>query len=181
MRTRTICLALAIVLVCPFASAQGVQTKGFDDRQVPNHPLMGTNIFQRTPRELLRPATQHRMQAAFISRLDSLRASRMQLPFSDERFNPKGIQSGVRSLRRMSSPQSQIYVIDTAVVLRLGNSYDPGDTRRHLYTFNTSGKRTSDLTQQQISGLWVDTARRTDNYDASNNNLLDLYEQWSNG
>ncbi len=70
-------------------------------------------------------------------------------------------------------PQSQIYVIDTAIVR---STYD---TTRHLYSFNANAKRTSDLTQKLVGDLWVDTLRETNTYDASNNMLSDLGEDWS--
>jgi hypothetical protein len=90
MRTQSICLTLAIVLVCPFASAQWVQTNGVNDRQNPHHPLIGASLTQETPRALLGPTAQHRMQA------DSLRAKGMQSPLADGRFIPNGIERNPR-------------------------------------------------------------------------------------
>ena len=75
----------------------------------------------------------------------------------------------------MSSPQSQIYVIDTAIVR---STYD---TTRHLYSFNAKAKMTSDLTQKLKGDLWVDTLAHTNTYDANGNMLTELYEYWSNG
>jgi hypothetical protein len=80
MKTQSICLALAVVLTCPFAPAQGVQPNSPNDRLVPHRSLMGANVFQETPRGLLGLPTQHRQQADFTDRPDSLRASRVQLP-----------------------------------------------------------------------------------------------------
>ena len=162
MRPQSICVALAIVLVCPFALAQWVQTNRLNDRQVLQYPLMGMNVFQETPREFLGLPVQHRMQADFIHRVGSLRAELMQLPFPDERSIPSGIQS-------------QIYVIDTAIVR------STEDTTRHLYSFNTKSTRTSDVTQKLKDGLWVDTLRHINTYDASNNMLSDSYEYCASG
>jgi hypothetical protein len=182
MRTQSICVALAIVLICPFASGQWIQTNGLNERQVPYHPSKGMNVAQETPRDLLGLLTQDRLPATFVSRLDSLRTSRMHLPLLDGRFIPNGIQITPPPLRRVSSPQSQIYVIDTAIVRRLGNgTYDFGDTMRHLYSFNAKARITSDLTQRLTGGIWVDTLRETNTYDGRNNMLSDLYEYWSNG
>jgi hypothetical protein len=169
MRTQSICLTLAIVLLCPIASAQRVQTNGINDRQVPYHPLIGASLAQETPRELLGAPAKDRLQA------DSLRANRMQSPLADRGFIPNGIDGSPRSLRRISSQQSQNYVIDTAIVR------STWDTTRHLYSFNANAKRTSDLMQLLSGRLWVNTDRWTNTYDASNNMLSDLKERWSNG
>jgi hypothetical protein len=48
MRTHTICLALATVLVCPFASAQWVQTNGPYGGQINCLAVSGTNLFSGT-------------------------------------------------------------------------------------------------------------------------------------
>jgi hypothetical protein len=173
MRTLTVFLLLAVAVgVC---SAHWVQTNGLNDWQLPHRPAMGSNVYQETPRKLLGLPTQHRMREDFISRLDSLRASRMQSPLPDGKFIPNGIQKGFLPLRRVSSPQSQIYVIDTAIVR------STWDTTRHLYSFNANAKRISDLTQRLIGAMWVDTLRETNTYDASNHILSELYEYWSNG
>jgi hypothetical protein len=172
MRTKSICLALAIVLLCPFASAQWVQTNSPDDRQVPQHPLMGATVSQETPRELLGLSTHHRMPA------DSLRARRMQATLPEGMFIPNSIQGSPPSLRRMAFSQSQIYVIDTAIVK--SNAFSP-DTTRHLYSFNTGAKKTSDFTQRLNGDIWVDFKRETYTYDASNNMLTDIQEQSSSG
>ena len=175
MRTQAICLALAIVLICPFASAQWVQNNGLNNRHVSHHPLMGTNDLQTAPRELFGLPTQHRMQADFISRFDSLRASRMHSPLPDGKYIPNGIQRSPSSLRRVSSAQSQISVIDTAIVL------STLDTTRHMYTFDAKARRSSDVTQKLVADLWVNSSRETYTYDARSNMLSDLYEFWSNG
>jgi len=175
MKTQFICLALVIVLICPLAFAQSVQTSGIGNPQGSHLSVKGANLFQETPRELLGPSNQHRIQTDFTLRVDSLRAKRLQLPFFEESLIQNGIQRSYRSLRRISAQQSQIFVIDTAVLR------STEDTTRHVYSFNANALRTSDVTQKLIAGLWVDTLRDTDTYDASNNMLSDLNEQWSNG
>jgi hypothetical protein len=175
MRTYIICLALAIVLICPFASGQLVQTNGLNEGRVLHHPLMGANVSRETPRGLLGLLTQHRMQAEFIRRLDSLRASGLQSQFPDARFIPNRIQRSSRPLRKISSPQSQIYVIDTAIV------WSTQDTMRHLYSFDGGGRTTSDLSKKLKGDFWVDTLCRSLAYDSIGNMLFDLSEVWSNG
>ena len=48
MRTQSICLALAIILLCPFASAQWVQTNGPYGGYVYAFAVSGTNLFAGT-------------------------------------------------------------------------------------------------------------------------------------
>jgi hypothetical protein len=175
MKTQGIGLALAIVLLCTFASAQSVQTSGTKDLQNRHLPVIDTNAFQETPRELLGLPAQHRMQADFIGRIDSLRAKQMQLLFPEAAFTPNGVQRSLRSHLRLTSSRSPIDVIDTAFVR------STIDTTRHLYSFNANVKRTSDVTQKLNGGIWVDTLRETNTYDASGNMLSDLLEGWSNG
>ena len=173
MRTTSICLA--IVFLCPSLFAQPVQTsvsKGLQNRHL---PVFGANAFQETSRELVGVPTHHRMQTDIIRRLDSLRAKRMFLAVGSERHIPKSIQRSLSFLRKMSLPQSQIYVIDTAII------QNTKDTTRHLYSFNASAKRTSDVMQKLIGKHWVDTLRWTNTYDVSNNILSELSEYWSNG
>ena len=160
------------LLVTQICFAQWIQNNGLNDRKVPQHPLIVKNILREDG--LLGLPTQDSMQAEFINRLDSLRASHMQSQLPDGKFILKGIKNGVCHLQKMLSPQSQIYVIDTAIVL--GH-----DTTRHLYSFNANAKRTSDLTQTLTGGLWVDTQRDSYTYDASNNMLTEFYEYWENG
>jgi hypothetical protein len=170
------------LLAMQICFAQWVQTNGLNDQQVPHNPLIGVKALQETPQQLLRHPTQHQHQAEFINRLDSIRASRMQSQLPNGRFIPNGIQNGVLPLNKILSPQSQISVIDTAIVQRLGyGNDDPGDTTRHLYSFNAAAKKTSDLTQKLTGGFWVDTLLETNTYDANNNMLTELYEYWSNG
>ena len=173
MRTQAICLALAAVLVCPFASAQGLQTNGLNDQRVPHHLLMATKAFQGTPRGLLGPPTLHRMKVELLSRLDSLRVSHVQSPLPCGKVIPIGLQRSIRPPKKISSPQSQFYVFDTVIV------HSTYDTTRHLYSFNTKAKRTTDSTQNLRGGLWGDTLRETNTYDASGNMLSELCEYYS--
>ena len=95
MRIQAICLVLVIVLLCPLASAQGIQTNGLNDRQVPHLPLMRANVSQETPRGLLGLPTQHLMRPDFKRWTDSVRARSMGVPIPDERFIPNSIQSSL--------------------------------------------------------------------------------------
>ncbi len=96
-----------------------------------------------------------------------------RLPF--ENIIPKGSQRNIHALNTVFSPQSQIYIIDTAIVKSIE------DTTRHLYSFNGKAKRTCDLTQKLKGDLWMDSLRETNEYDANGNMLTDLYETWSDG
>jgi hypothetical protein len=84
-------------------------------------------------------------------------------------------KKSLHPLRRVSSPQSQIYVIDTAIVR------STCDTTRHLYSFNAKAKRASDLRQRLADNLWVDIWRTTNTYGTNGNMLSTLCEEWSNG
>ncbi len=163
------------LLVTQICFGQWDQTNNLISRQLPHHPLIGTKVLQETQRGLFGHPTQNQQQAEFISRLDSLQASRMQLPHSDGKLFSNDIQNGLHPISKMLSQQSQIYVIDTAIVL------STIDTTRHLYLFNSNAKKTSDLTQKLTDGLWMDTLRETNTYDANNNMLTYLNEQWLNG
>ena len=198
MKIRSIYLALVTVLLSHIAFAQLIQTNGRNDPQIARQP----NVLPETVQS--RPPNQRRMQAESLSRLDPPGAKRMQLQSPDEPLILNRIQKGPGSLRRMSSPQSQTFVIDTATEWSTTGGW------RHLYSFDANGKMTSDLTQYRKSTIWVDTlrsaytydedgnilsysrdswssgqwkidARGTYTYDASNNRLSDLFERWENG
>ena len=83
-------------------------------------------------------------------------------------------------IEKRISPQSQIYVIDTAYILQVDDGNLPADTIRYLFSFNASAKRTLELQQRLIDGTWVDSYRRTNTYDAQGNMLTDLRELWEN-
>jgi len=177
-------IVMAIVLFCGFCStvqSQWVQTNGLRDQQIVHLPNMGANVSQGMSREFLGAPSKDRLHTGFVTGLDSLRVKDPSYPFPNDRFIPDGLQRGSNSALAKSSPQSQSSVIDTAIVRRLGYGVtDPGDTTRHVYSFNAKAKMTSDLTQKLIGGLWVDILRQTNTYDASNNMRADLYEYWSN-
>ena len=126
--------------------------------------------------------SQPRLQPDFRCGIDSLRPKSMpQHPLHDI-LNHNSIQRPPTPVREVVSPQSSIYVIDTAIVRRSGYfTDDPGDTTRHLYAFNTNAKRISGLTERLKGDLWVDTERQTNTYDAYENMLSELHEDWANG
>jgi hypothetical protein len=72
------------------------------------------------------------------------KSSSMQLRLSDEQFSPNGVQRSSGSLMKTSSPQSQIHVIDTAIVR------STTDTTRHLSVFNTLGQQVSQLVNGDV-------------------------------
>ena len=153
MRTQTIHLALTIVLFCMSGVAQMEQTSGLRDECVPHLSVTGTNMFPNAPHQ-----------------------------FPTDKFTRDALKRSTSPIRKTLSAQSQIYVIDTAIVWSLGNGVSNlGDTARHLYSFNADGERTSDLAQKLTGGRWVDTLRQTNTYDASSNMLSELYEKWVNG
>ena len=93
----------------------------------------------------------------------------------DFKFMRDRHQRSAGSYRKALFPDSQLYVVDTAIVRTTQ------DTTRHLYSFNGSGKVTLDLGQRLEAGLWVDTIRITYTYDASNDMLSEEYVYLSNG
>jgi hypothetical protein len=95
-------------------------------------------------------------------------------PFRVDIFTREGLKRSTLPLRRTLSPLSHIYVVDTAIVL------STKDTTRHLYSFNASAKRTSDVTQKLIGTLWVESLRQTNTYDSRDNMLSDAHEYWEN-
>jgi hypothetical protein len=173
IRNQVICLALASVLLSHFASGQSVQTNALNDRQVPHHPLMSMNVFQETHRAFSGVPNKQRVHANLIGLVVSLRASGAQLPLPTGKFLPNNNERNRRSVRMMPSAQSEIYVIDTAIVK---SKYR--DTTRHLYTFDARAKKVSDLTQTLAGDYWVDESRETNTYDESSNMLTDLYQFW---
>ena len=70
----------------------------------------------------------------------------LSYPFSNDSLYLNGYKTNFQRANKMLFPQSQIYVIDTAIVL------SEHDTTRHLYSFNASAKRTSDMMQKLIGG-----------------------------
>jgi len=115
--------------------------------------------------------SQPRLQTDFRNRIDSLRLKGMPQRTLDEMVKLNG-QQRHPSPRNVVSPQSHIYVVDTATVR---STYD---TARYLYSFNDNAKRLSCVSQKLKSGMWVDTLRHTNAYDQNNNVLLDLRESW---
>jgi hypothetical protein len=185
MTTPSIYLALAIVLLAPYAIAQRAPTNVPRNGQVSHLPAIGPNVPGGTSLDFLAASPRHRLLADFQAGADTLRVNSTSNPFANGRFIPNGFQKRTSPALAKLSPQSQIYVIDTAIVRSLGSSFifppTPADTTRHLYSFNASAKKTSDLTQRLKGDIWVDTLRETSLYDASNNMISDLYEYWSNG
>jgi hypothetical protein len=111
-----------------------------------------------------------------ISHLDSLRASGRQSHLPGGRLIGNGTHGKLAPYQRKSSQHTETYyVIDTAVVR------STTDTTRHVYSFNSNGKVTSDVTQLLVGDLWVNAWRISNTYDASNDMLSELYEEWSNG
>jgi hypothetical protein len=147
MRTEFIPVALVTVLLSPSASAQVEQAIAPNEQHLSHLAGTRTNGFQ---------STRHL--------------------FRTDAFNHDGMSRSKSPIRKAFSSQSEIYVIDTAIVVRSSK-----DTTRHLYSFNAAAKTNADLTQKLTGGLWKDTLRGTYTYDASNNMLSDLKELWSNG
>jgi hypothetical protein len=146
MRTQVVCLVLVIGLLRTTAAAQLAETTALIDQRLPDRSVIDTEAFQ---------GALH--------------------PFHTDGI-PRGVlQRTTPPMRKALSPQSQLYVIDTAIV------FSTKDTTRHLYSFNASGKRTVDLAQRLVDDLWVDISRKTNTYDASNNIFSEWDESWSIG
>ena len=172
MKTYTlVTLALVLLSFRLTTQAQSVQPNGLQDRQITRLPIVGANVSQGISRDFLGAPSKHRLQTDLVTGIDSLRMKGSSYPFS----TPNGRQRASSPARRMLSPQSQISVIDTAIVR------STVDTTRHVYSFNAKAKMTSDLTQKLTGDLWVDTFRSIITYDANGHMLSWLDEQWSNG
>src|SRR5512140_761531 len=104
-----------------------------------------------TPGTVTIGRSQPRLLRDFRSRPDSLRQKGVPHQLLVEERKHYGYESTRIPHRKVLSPQSQTYVIDTAIVR------STSDTTRHLYSFNASGKRTCDLTQKLAGELWVDS------------------------
>jgi hypothetical protein len=90
--------------------------------------------------------SQPRPQPDFRRWIDSLRLKGMPYQMLDDKLKRYEQKIGPRSLKKLSSPQVQICVIDTAIVRSI-RYRSTRDTTRHLYLFNPNAKRTSDVTQ----------------------------------
>ena len=175
MTAKFISLAFTIFVSCPFASAQWGEPNFLEDLPVPGRPAVSANLPGETLRQFLRGSSKYRLPAHFDPGIDTLGTRGSTFPFRQDRFLPNNPKNDFAPVRMNGSPQSQVYVIDTAVVR------STLDTTRHLYSFNASARRTSDLTQKLIGNIWVDTLRETSTYDASDSMLSDLLEERSNG
>ena len=143
---------------------------GIIDRQDKRFPVIDRNVQAQQSNRFLSSDFQNK----FLIGIDILDVNGKSYPFQNDRFDPNGHKTNFQPTNKIVFPQSQIYVIDTAIVI------SEQDTMRHLYSFNASAKMTADLIQKLISGFWVDTERRTYTYDARNNMLSELWEDWEN-
>ena len=170
MRIQSGSLTLFTVLLSATASAHSLQPNALQAKQVTD--------LSRTP-------TRNRVLAAFQAGAHTHRVNGTSNPFANGRFIPNGFHKGASPAPMKLSPQSQLFVIDTAIVRNLEWSSvfppSPADTTRHVYSFNAGVQRTSDLIQKLRADLWVDTLRQTNTYDANGNNLSELCDSWSSG
>jgi hypothetical protein len=157
------------------STAQSVPANRLEDRQITCIPPAGTTALEEASQKLLVQTLRQRLHEELKTAVDTLCMNSGSSPHASERSIFQSPHGNRGLVREASFPQSQIYVIDTAIVRSLT------DTTRHLYSFNAHAKRISDLTQKLIGDLWVDTLRYTNTYDASDNTLSNLYEYWSNG
>jgi len=139
-------------------------------------PIIDRNIHIETSHKFEVTNYKNRLQKGF----DASYMKSISIPLLNNRFLPNQPKRNLSPTYRISSPQSHIYVIDTAIVIQVADGYLPADTTRHLYSFNASAKRTSDLEQKLIGEYWVNTTRNTNTYDAQGNMLTNLYEIWDN-
>src|SRR3990170_7228960 len=144
---------------------------GLIDRQDKQFPIINKNIQVQQSNRFLSSDFENKFQIG----IDTLDMNSESYPFHNNKFYPTGPKTSSPPDNRMFLPQSQISVIDTAIVV------SEQDTTRHLYTFNASAKMKTDLIQKYIGGFWIDTVRCTYTYDASNNMLSELSENWENG
>jgi len=134
------------------STAQSVLAKRLEARQVTYLPTVSTTALEEASQKLLVQTLRNRLRVDLKIAVDTLWMNTGSSPHFNERSIPQSPHGNRGLVRAASSPQSQIYVIDTAVVRSLT------DTTRHLYSFNGHAKRISDLTQKLIGDLWVDYA-----------------------
>ncbi len=133
-------------------------------------PIIDRNIHKGTSHQFEATNYKNKLQIG----IDTPYMKSTSFPLPHDRFLPNEPKRNLSPTHRILSHQSQIYVIDTAIVIN-------DDTTRHLYSYNAGNKRTSDLEQKLIGEYWMDTQRHTNTYDESNNMLTDWYETWDNG
>jgi hypothetical protein len=175
MKKQATYLTLVFVLLCRFASAQSVDPSFREDHPVARRPTVGAPLPVETLHQFLRGSSKAGTPADLKPGIDSLGIKTSSFPFQIDGFPPNKLQRGFAPVRVNGSPQSRIYIIDTAIVR------STIDTTRHLYSFNATARRTYDVTQKLVGNIWVDTLSETSAYDASDSMLSDLFEQWSNG
>ena len=139
---------------------------GLIDRQDKRFSIIDRNLHAQQSNRYLSSDFENKLQIG----IDTLDVNGALYPFSNDISYPNVHKTISPPTNRLFLPQSQIYVIDTAIVL------SEQDTMRHLYSFNTSAKMTADLIQKLTDGFWVDTERRTYTYDANNNMLTEIVE-----
>jgi hypothetical protein len=185
MTSPPICIAILVVLLYPSAVAQWVPENDPRNGQASRLPLFDTNVPRRASLDFPTASSRNRLLTEFQGGVDPLRVKGNSYPFANDRFISSGFQGALRPAPAKLSPQSQIAVIDTAIARSLGGSFvsppAPGDTTRHLYSFNANAKSIIDLTQMLRGDLWVDTLRQTNAYDANGKLTSYVYESWSNG
>jgi len=140
------------------------------DQQDKHYPIIDRSIQVNASHEF--PTSK--IPDKFRIGIDTLDVNGVSHPFSNNRLYPNGYKTSASPRDRMYFLQSQIYVIDTAIVI------SELDTTRHLYSFNTSAKMTTNLIQRFGGGIWVDTERSTYTYDANNNMLSFLVKSCEN-
>jgi hypothetical protein len=182
VRAHSIFARLILILLSPCAWTQRAQEKDLIDLQDPRNPIFGMHVVRKTFPEL-RHRAEHRVEAQFRRHLDSFDTKSMRSPL----YNGPPIQESDRTSfplrQRPLFLQPRVYVIDTAIVRSVGDGLNKlvGDTTRQLFSFNTSGKKTSGRIQKWRGDHWTDSLRQTTTYDGNNRMLSDLYEQWTNG
>ena len=156
--------SVIVVLLCLGSSStmqsQEVQAYGLRDRPRTRLPIMGTDTFQGSSRELPGVPSWRRRQSDFEAGREG------------DRFLAARLHRGFGSGPGRSFPRTGVYVVDTAVVRRAT------DTTMHVYSFNARANVISDLTQRLEGALWLDTIRRSYTYDDDGNILASLTEKW---
>ncbi|HEY9164596.1 MAG TPA: hypothetical protein VIS48_00380 [Candidatus Kryptonia bacterium] len=88
--------------------------------------------------------------------------------------------TGAKMKRDMGVPKwllshsVQAYLPDTVVVFS-------SDSERYIYSYNSSGRTISTLTEQLENGKWTNYLSETRTYDANGNELTRADKSWENG
>jgi hypothetical protein len=124
--------------------------------------------------------SQSRLQPDFRHGIDSPGLNGMPHHTSDSRCMRSEYQINPGVVRKLCSPRSPVYVIDSALVRNIldttnGTFYD---TTVFIYSYDGRGLVIRDLCQHVLNGEWLNSYRYTYTYDERGHMLTELHEEW---